>query len=193
MAFTATWERISDPDDPRRCQGITGGKAQCINKACDGSSFCPAHGGNNGAQNKERKELRNYRLSKFHQRVAELGNSDEIISLRDEVGLLRLLIEEKVNQCNDNTDLLLISGPLSDLIMKSEKLVTSCNRLENRLGNLLDKTKIINFAQYVVEIISRYIIDNDTLEQIASEILKGVSSQVPKQDNRGTTNNVQTT
>lgn len=175
MAFEAKWERVKDQDDPQRCHGIVGGRSQCINKACTGSNFCPAHGGNRAAQAKERQELKNYRLNKFHQRIAELGSSDEIISLRDEIGILRLLVEEKLNQCNSQTDLLLISGPLSDLIMKLEKIVTSCNRLENRLGNLLDKTKIINFAQFVVSIIGKHIKDEVILESIASEIIKGVT------------------
>lgn len=174
--FEAKWERISDLDDPRRCHGIIGGKSQCINKACENSNFCPAHGGNTGAQAAERKALRNYRLNKFHQRIGELGSSDEIISLRDEVGILRLLIEEKLNQCQDTSQLLLISGPLSDLIMKLEKVIVSCNKLESRLGNLLDKTEIINFAQFVVDVISRYVKDDVTLETISKEIIGGIQN-----------------
>lgn len=48
------WERIKDPDDPQRCQSNLGGKAQCRNKASEGSKFCPAHGGHRAKMTKEK-------------------------------------------------------------------------------------------------------------------------------------------
>lgn len=167
--FETTWERIKDEDDPRRCQGVHR-HGQCRNVVVEGSQYCPAHGGNRAFKSAQEKGLRNYRLTKFRQRIQELGNSDEIISLRDEIGILRLLIEEKINRCDDENDLLLMSGPLSDLLMKSEKLITSCNRLEAKLGNLLDRTKIVTMAQTFVQIISKYVTDENILETISNEI-----------------------
>jgi hypothetical protein len=167
-----TWERVAD-DDPRRCQG-TNNQGQCHNKAVTDSNYCPAHGGNKAAESAERKRMRNYRLAKFKARVTELGDSDNITSLKDEVAILRMLIEERINRCNDSHELLLVSGPLSDLIMKCEKLVTSCHRLDSRLGNLLDRSKILQFAQVVIEIIGKYVTDEDDLESIGDEILKAL-------------------
>jgi len=166
--FESDWERI-DPDSPNRCQGITK-HGQCPFKKLPGSNFCQLHGGNALIQNKEKEELRNYRLSKFRKQIMELGNSEEIISLRDEIGILRLLIQEKIEHCADTSDLILVSGPLSDLIMKVEKLVTSCNRLEFKLGQLLDRSKVVTFAQAIVTILGKYIDDETTLEKISSEI-----------------------
>jgi len=168
--FETIWERVKDEDDPRRCQYIKPTVGQCYNVVVEGSEYCPAHGGNRAFKKQQEKGLRNYRLTKFKQRIQELSNSDEIISLREEIGILRILIEEKINSCNDKTDLLLISGPLSDLVMKSEKLVTSCNRIEAKLGNLLDRTKIVTMAQTFVQIISNYVTDESILEAISNEI-----------------------
>lgn len=164
------WEKV-DKDDPRRCQGVKPFHGQCTNKAMDGSSFCPAHGGNKGAEKAKREELRNYRLAKFKSRLIELGDSDNIIGLRDEIAILRMLIEEKINVCEDTHELMLMSGPLGDLVMKVEKLVTSCNRLESKLGSLLDRTKILQFAQSIIQIIAKYIDDESTLDSVAEEIL----------------------
>lgn len=169
--FEATWERITDEDDPRRCQHIIPTKGQCTLVAVENSTFCPAHGGNKAFEAAKKVDLRNYRLDKFRVQVSRLGNSEEIISLRDEIGILRLLVEEKINQCQDTSDLLLISGPLSDLMMKVEKVVTSCNRLEGKLGNFLDRTKVLQFAQVIVQIISNYVTDEQALETIGEEIL----------------------
>lgn len=145
-------------------------KGQCMIKAVENSSYCPAHGGNKAFEAVQQKELRNYRLNKFKARIQELGNSDEIINLRDEIGILRILLEEKINRCEDTNDLLLMSGPLSDLVMKVEKIVTSCNRLEARLGNHLDRTRVLQFAQTIVQIIGNHISDETILETISEEI-----------------------
>ena len=120
------------------------------------------------------KELRNYRLTKFKQRVSQLSSSDAILSLKEEIGIIRLLIEEKINQCEDTAELMLVSGPLSDLTMKAEKLVTSCNRLDRNLGNLLDKGRVLQFAQTVVQIVSDHVRDDEILEKISSQILEAL-------------------
>ncbi len=163
------WEKV-DKDDPLRCQGVNI-HGQCTNKALKGSDFCPAHGGNKGVEAAKRKEMRNYRLAQFQSRVSEFSDSDHIIGLREEIGILRLLMEEKLNSCTDAHELLLMSGPLSDLAMKIDKIVSNCNRLESKLGGLLDREKILESARTIIQIISKHIKDDETLDAIAEEIL----------------------
>ncbi len=171
--FKTSWERV-DEDSPNRCQYVIPRTGQCTLKAVKNSPYCPAHGGNKAYQAKEKESLRNYRLTKFKQRVSELSDNDAILSLKEEIGIIRLLIEEKINQCSGTAELMLVSGPLSDLAMKAEKLVTSCNRLDRNLGNLLDKGKIIQFAQTVVQIIGDHITDDIILEKISTKILEAL-------------------
>ena len=177
--YETKWERV-DEDSPDRCQSITP-QGQCTLKKVEHSDYCPAHGGNSVFQANERKELRNYRLNQFKNRVSELASSDSILSLREDIGILRMLIESKINQCNNQTDLLLIAGPLSDLLMKVEKVTTSCGRLDMRLGRLLDKSKILQFAQTMVQIVSDEIDDNEVLEKISTRILGAIDGQITVQ------------
>lgn len=165
-------ERISGPDDPRRCQGITA-HGQCQYLREDNSEFCIMHGGNRAGEQKKKKDLRNYRLTKFQARTSELANNDNLKSLGDEVGILRMLIEERINSCLDASELLLVSGPLADLVMKCSALVEKCQRLESKLGQHLDRTKVMQFAQVCVEIISNYI-DEDDIGSVSDEILKAL-------------------
>lgn len=165
-------QRITDPDQPNRCQGITA-HGQCQMIAEENGKFCLMHGGGRHNAAIKNKELKNYRLTKFKQRAEELSNSSTLSSLTDEVAILRILIEEKVNRCKDTSDLLLSSGPLSDLIIKCSTLVEKCQRLENRLNNLLDRTRVTQFAQICVEIISNYVQEND-MDQVSEEILKAL-------------------
>ena len=169
------WARVTDPADPNRCQATTP-LGQCNNVAMSGSQFCPAHGGNQGHDKKKATELRNYKLSKFKARATELGNSSAISSLRDEVALLRLMAEQQVNVCENSTDLLLQSGPLSDLFMKISTTVEKCANLELKLGQYLDKEKILGFAQSIVGIISKHITDEDILTKISTEILENLEN-----------------
>ena len=169
MSFEAKFERV-DADDPNRCQYIIPTRGQCILKACEGSSYCAAHGGNRGFQSKEKQSLKNYRLNKFADRISEKSSSSDILSLRNEIGILRLLLEEKINRCADESDLVMMSGPLSDLVIKIEKMVSSCNRLDSKLGNYLDRNEILQFSQVIVKIISDNIEDEALLEKISSEI-----------------------
>lgn len=179
------WERIDRMDDPNRCQCVTT-RGQCTNKALEGSKFCGAHGGNKAQEATEKANLSGYRLAKYQNRLREFSDSDKIKSLRDEIGILRILIEERFNfGCKNDMDLLLQSGPLSDLIMKVEKLVTSCDRIESKLGLMMDKTQIMQLATEVVEIISRFVLDEGTLTTIATEIAETIDRMAqPKMNDK---------
>jgi hypothetical protein len=166
------WEKVHE-DDLLRCQGVTP-QGQCYNKAVEHSQFCPAHGGNRGAQTQQKKEMRNYRLAKFKNRLIELGENEQVMNLRDEIAILRVIIEEKWNQAGDAHELMLMSGPLGDLIMKVEKLVSSANRLESKLGGLLDRAKVVQFANSIVQVIGKYVTDENQLDAISEEILKSL-------------------
>ena len=166
--------KITEDDDPQRCQGIIPSHGQCVNKAAEGSSFCLAHGGNRAPQSAEKVSLRNYRLGRFQASLQRHADSPAIKSLRDEIGILRILMEEKINRCTDVADLLLISGPLSDLVMKIDKVVTSCHKLENSMGQLIDQQAILQFANSVIGIVGSHIHDPDVLGTIGDEILTAI-------------------
>ncbi len=178
--YEAKWERV-DVNSHDRCQYV-GAKGQCCIKKVQHSEYCPAHGGHKAFQAEEQKQLRNYRLGQFRSRIGELSSSDNILSLRDEIGILRMLIESKINNCEDTTDLLLVAGPLSDLLMKVEKVTISCSRLDMKLGRLLDKGRVLQFAQTIVQIVSDEIENNETLEKISTRILGAIDGQITNQE-----------
>ena len=151
-----TWERVSEADDPRRCQGI-GPHGQCMNVAAEGSKMCAAHGGNFAAVAEVKQKNRMYALGKWQNKVNKFTDSDELKSLREEIGIMRMMIQERLAMCKTEMDLMLFSGPLSDMIMKAEKLVASCNKMETQLGTTLDKNQAVQLGQEMVEIIGRHL------------------------------------
>jgi len=169
--FSPNYEFIRVPDgDPSQCD-----RPGCNLIAVEGSKFCIIHGGSKTAESNAKKELRNYRLSKFHNRISELSNSENIMSLRDEIGILRVIIEEKVNHCSDMTDLLLISVPLTDLLMKAQKLIESAEKFESKMGMLLSKEKVVILAQSLIDIIAKYVENPEVLDAIGEDFYKTIS------------------
>lgn len=168
-------EKCDGPADPYRCQAVTS-KGQCLNKGAKlddtYGGFCRVHGGNKTQEAFEAKKVRNYRIGKYQAALERQTDSTAIKSLREEIGILRMLMEEKLNRCTDTAGLLLESHAISDLVLKIEKLVVSCHRLEGSLGQTLDKQAILQFASEIITIIGEKLEgQEDLIEEIADEIV----------------------
>jgi len=170
-----------EEDSPERCQGVNR-QGQCLNKREPGSDYCIAHGGNKGREKMEKESLKNYRLTKFQAQIQKYVDSPNIKCLRDEVGILRVLMEEKLNQCSDAKDLIYQSGPISDLVIKIEKLVTSCHKLEGSMGSLLDKQAIIQFGSELITLISSEIKDEEVLASISQKLLTLINKTIGEEE-----------
>lgn len=195
------WERVKDPADPRRCQA-NDGKGQCLNMRAVNSEYCPVHGGIRGIRKEIKAENKMYRLGKWRAAVSRFQDHDQLKSLREEIGIMRMMIDEKLSACQDAQDLLMISGPMGDMIAKVEKLVLSCDKIESHLAGILDKTQALQLGQEMVEIIGRHLdtvadkdsllkalkdLDPETLEMVANalvdfknkdDVLEGISNDI---------------
>lgn len=164
------------PDDPNRCQGMSK-MGQCVQKKVPGAMYCVMHGGNNQIQAAEKENIRRYRLDKWNARIQEFAESNFVKSLRDEIGILRMLMEERLNACQEPMDLILQSGPISDLVMKIENVVSSCHKLEKSFGQLLDKQAVLNFASNVIGIISELVPDEKVIAEISDRIFRSLAEE----------------
>lgn len=164
-----TYERIKEPDDPNRCQS-TGSNGQCTLVAIAGG-FCHLHGANKVIESNERKNIRNYKLSQLQSEFNHQMNNTQIKGLREEIALIRMMIQAYLTKASCENDLILYSGPISDLVTKLEKMVSSCHKLEGSMGQLLDKQAILQFASSVIAIIGEVINDEVKLHFVANKIL----------------------
>jgi hypothetical protein len=169
--------KITDPADPNRCQGIFA-KGQCYNLATPGFKYCRVHGGGQESHQQAAK-LKNYRIFKYEQRLAELGNNDEIKSLRDEIAVMRLLVEERINMIDG--DILLHSGPLSDLVMKVTAVVGQCNKIEGTLSKSVDRAAILTFAGEIIKIISEEVSKLGLAPAVESQCLETIGVKIVQQ------------
>lgn len=158
-------ERADSPEDPKRCQAIAG-KDQCMNKAAllqDGTrgQFCRVHGGNRAQEKQEKQNIHHYRAAKWRQKIRNQADSPGIKSLREEIGILRMLLDERLEMCDDRIGLMTHSAVLADLVIKVDKLVNSCHKLEGSLGELLDKKALIQFTGIVISILMEELAHDD--------------------------------
>jgi hypothetical protein len=164
-------KRVPYAEHEQRCQGMARGD-QCWFFAVTGGTNCMMHGGNKQLESQRKASLKNYQLTMFRAKLERHSGSADIKSLRDEIGILRMIMEERLNRCKDETDLILQSGPIADLVVKIDKLVGSCHRLEGSMGELLDKTSVLQFANVIISIIGDEAGDYpEIMNKIADRIL----------------------
>lgn len=177
------FERVTEPDDPNRCQA-TGALGQCPFRGMkkeDGTyhKFCARHQGGN-VVGVEQASMDMYRAAQWQSRIKGHANHVSLKTLNNEVGVLRILLEERLNQCKDTTELLMSSSTISEIVDKIQRLVTSCHKLDKELGQMIDKAQALKLAQNFVKIIAQFIDDPFILETIAEELTNNVD-QVIKQ------------
>ena len=113
--------QVADPADPRRCK-YSYPHEQCWHEAEPGCDNCAAHGGKSKAN---AEETRLYHLAEVdnRRRLAELSGHEQIKSLREEIGLVRMLIEKQVNAAKSDMELLSSCGTINGLLVTLEKLI----------------------------------------------------------------------
>lgn len=173
------------PDDPNRCQGREGpGGDQCSFLAVPGQKNCLKHGGAAVQAQAEKRSVSKYRLQQWQARVDEFTANPNILSLRDELGILGLQLETLMEQCHEPKDLMLFSGRISDLVMKIEKVTLTCSKLESRTASLLDKSAALVLAGNIVDIITSQLsllpISEEIQGQAADAISGGIIELVAK-------------
>lgn len=171
-------------DDPERCQSSTK-FGPCPNKALPGCKFCAIHGGVIEQQSAERDNLRTYRSAKYLDRIKHMSDRSRVKAIHEEIGILKMLVEEMLDTIKDPIDLLMRAGPISELIMKITSCVSVLDKIEHRAGELLNKSAIMAIALNITSIIKQALPDQpELLAKICAEITECVSSQTNPTDKR---------
>lgn len=128
--------------------------------------------GNLLREEKPATKLSNYEIGRWAKHVLEFATSERVISLRNEIGIIRLDVEMRLNRAQTQSDLIHQAGPICDAIGQIESLVATCHRLEDATGLLLDKEKAAAFVDRLLTIVGTHEKDSEILERISSELDK---------------------
>lgn len=164
------WPRV-EFDSPHRCK--SGNRTgQCILRKVVGSDYCPIHGGLHAERERAAEAKRTMLKLKFYgDRIDEMrADPTGLRSLSDEIVILKSLLEVIHNRCKNEEEFAMRSGPIGDLAVKIEKLVTSAAKLSRELGETLSKQQAEVFVKEVMDIILARVEDVAILEAIANDI-----------------------
>lgn len=166
--------RVDDEFDPDRCQA-TGRNSQCPYKAMSGVEYCARHGGKAQLKREADERYRMYHLERWKKRVDELAGTPEIKDLHEEVGIVRMILEEIVNQCQDAQDLLRHSSKIIQAVDKIEKLITTLDRIDSRQN--LEPAVLAQLAAQWVQIITVHVTDPHVLEKLSQELTETLDTK----------------
>ena len=166
---------IVDEFDPNRCQS-TGKSGQCNFKALPGTSYCARHKGDQALQLLAGDRKRTYYLHKWQDRVNALTDDPNIKDLTAEIGIMRMMLEEVLNQCNDAQDLIRYQTRITIAIDKIQKLVETIDRIEAR--SALQPAQLAKLADKWVQVINIHVKDPEVLEQLSNQLLGVIEAEV---------------
>jgi hypothetical protein len=136
------------------------------------------HGAAHAIKKREQASIGNYKLSVWKAKIDEKKSSPELKGLRDEIAICRILLQERLELCTTNVDLMVHSASIMNMVDRIEKVVTSCHKLEGSMGLLLDKQAILQFAERVIRLISEaFPEDPEKLSLLADRIIEAVSAK----------------
>lgn len=160
-------KRVDNQFATNRCQFVIPQVGQCTNAVrAEGANFCMIH----GDHHLEKKKFYNYQLERWQRRIQDKANSPALKKLNEELGLLRMMLETKLNACVDDVDLITNSTAIIIMVEKIQSLVTSIHKMENSLGELLSKNQFFNIADKIVTILSEEIPDKELLSKVTQKI-----------------------
>lgn len=180
MAVEQKLTRV-EPDDPSRCQAVHKGY-QCPFRAVgtknletnewEGPKYCARHSGKTQSTQAAAEETRLYRLAQWQARLEQFADHPKVKSLREEIGVLRVVLEGKLESAKDQHSLLLMSGQIIELVRQIDKTVVSCHKIEKELGYVMDRPQAERFIQNILATLTMYVKDEMVLQLISDDIME---------------------
>lgn len=169
------FERAPYPEHPNRCQAL-GGAGQCpfLGKKLDDGTYhkyCIRHAGQT-LRTAEQKSLRMYAAAQWQVKIGAQADHPKIKSLREEIGILRMTLDAKLDSIKDEHDLILNTQSLTTLVREIRETADKCNKIEMATGQMLDRSQALSFVQEIIGIITCYLDDDpDILQMIAEDMI----------------------
>lgn len=154
------------------CEKIVQG-VQCGEPCSPSETLCRKH---------KKQEKDNFSLRLFKEDVKDKTNSEQFLSLKEEVAMTRVLIEKIWNQCSSEAELIASSQTLSKLLEQAEKLVTASHKMDVVNGTVISEANFQKLMEKVFDIVTEEVDDAEALERISTKIINLALSFKKKND-----------
>lgn len=146
----------------------SGPNGSCPLDAVEGSLFCEKH-------SNQLSLRRNYLLedAKLQEKISR-DQGSVIYSLRDEVVLMRAMVEDRLNLAKTDAERLMAYQQVATWIATIDKLVNSLNRLEKETSQTLTKETLMEVGRQLVQVIAEEIRELPNHEMVIDSIARRI-------------------
>jgi len=155
-----------------RCRH-TGKRGNCPKPAIEGSVYCVNH-------SNEADRLAGYKLRdpELRERFEQLSRDASLGTIRQEVLLLRTLIEDRLNFCNNAAERATALQSVTTSLATIDKLLNSIARLERAASITLDKPALSRLGEKIVDILLRHLDDLPDRDRIVDAVAKEIAQAI---------------
>lgn len=157
-----------------RCQH-SGPRGQCSHPSVDGSDFCKTH-------SNEDSRIRGYLLENPELKarfVHHSADSESLETVRQEVRLLRTLIDDRINLAQTPAERINAFSVIHPAISTLNKLVESLNKMERQADIVLGKSALLKLSDDIVTILIEELAGipdyTDIIDRVAERIAGAIA------------------
>ena len=163
-------------DPEKQCEQLANGNP-CYYEKVEGSQFCAMHGGMRVVKARRKEAMYDFRKSQYFKHLAdehmkEFSKGKNKFDLSEELGITRIILQETLEKCTDETLLMRHSQKISMIVAQIERLITSSLKLDHKLGALVSKDEMVEIAQKLVGAIQKHIKDPLIVKEIVEDFEK---------------------
>jgi hypothetical protein len=174
-------QTVTDLADPRRCKAGTA-TGQCLAVAADGSDYCVAH---HGVDRGQGRRMRKYLLATAEDQglLAKYADDDELKSLREEIGLTRVMIQNTMAGALSEVEKINAYAKVNGYLLTLEKLMKTCHTLDQSMGNLIGKPALRRLGRELAQVVVDRLEGVANYESIVESVLCDFARIIDEIDN----------
>lgn len=173
-------QAAQDPD--QRCH-------ECGRQKVKGYDLCPLHLPGMAEVSTQREYMYQFHRSEYMRNLAAqipgFSKGASKFDLSEELGILRLQLQETLNKCENDLDFLRNNQKISNTVDQIRRTVESSLKLDHKLGNLLSKDEMIIVAQKLLQTIEENVTDPNTIQKIVTSFQTILTEQIASPGPRG--------
>lgn len=168
-------EKVKDVFDPTRCQAQVLNGDPCMFRAEPNQRFCKKHAGR-GEMAKRHQRIMRYRLQQEKMRQAEDLADGEALSLRDEIIVLRITLQDVLTHADSQPNgFVLNADMISNLSRQVGSLVEKCFKLEQFGDEHLTRTQVMELSNTLINIVAMFVTE-EQLQQVIEKFAEAIQS-----------------
>lgn len=162
----------AEGDDPR-CEAVNVQGATCPYKPVPGSMYCSHHGGraHELAKVERQKSLYSFHQTQYLQQIEAIESNPRSRSLRDEIGLTRIILQRIIDTCESDNDYILRSGEIQSVIKTLESLMKTAFVLDKETKELMTRDEAKQLAAKLLSTLATCVKNYQQREDQRSKVI----------------------